>query len=224
MSDHVVPLRVYFAVFTALLVLTWLTVAAARFDFEGEVVGTEFGPGNGDSPGDQILTQDGIILTLENFDNGVGTGFNGATIKGHPGPPTSEFPITENATNVLGTNNINAKFDFSGVGFPVTKVTIDFADQGGTENFDVNDIGLQVLGDLTSVVDPAGFMVTVNVNEIDNTDVGTVEVMALPGNTIQSFTIGGQEFAIDNLVAIPEPTSAAGVLACLAMFALRRRR
>jgi len=33
MSDHVVPLRVYFAVFTALLVLTWLTVAAARFDF-----------------------------------------------------------------------------------------------------------------------------------------------------------------------------------------------
>lgn len=33
MSDHVVPLRVYFAVFSALLVLTWLTVAAARFDF-----------------------------------------------------------------------------------------------------------------------------------------------------------------------------------------------
>jgi len=32
MSDHVVPLRVYFTVFTALLVLTWLTVAAARFD------------------------------------------------------------------------------------------------------------------------------------------------------------------------------------------------
>ena len=32
MSDHVVPLRVYFAVFTALLVLTWLTVFAARHE------------------------------------------------------------------------------------------------------------------------------------------------------------------------------------------------
>jgi cytochrome c oxidase subunit 4 len=33
MSDHVVPLRVYFTVFAALLFLTWLTVAASRFDF-----------------------------------------------------------------------------------------------------------------------------------------------------------------------------------------------
>ena len=33
MSDRVVPLRVYFAVFAALLFMTWLTVAAARFDF-----------------------------------------------------------------------------------------------------------------------------------------------------------------------------------------------
>jgi cytochrome c oxidase subunit 4 len=32
-SEHVVPLRVYFGVFAALLVLTWLTVAATRFDF-----------------------------------------------------------------------------------------------------------------------------------------------------------------------------------------------
>jgi len=33
MADHVVPLRVYFGVFAALLVLTWLTVAAASVDF-----------------------------------------------------------------------------------------------------------------------------------------------------------------------------------------------
>jgi cytochrome c oxidase subunit 4 len=33
MSDHVVPVRVYVTIFAALLVLTWLTVAAARYDF-----------------------------------------------------------------------------------------------------------------------------------------------------------------------------------------------
>jgi cytochrome c oxidase subunit 4 len=33
MSDHVVPIRVYVAVFSALMVLTILTVAAARMDF-----------------------------------------------------------------------------------------------------------------------------------------------------------------------------------------------
>ena len=33
MSDHVVPVRVYFAVFLALAVLTVITVYAATFDF-----------------------------------------------------------------------------------------------------------------------------------------------------------------------------------------------
>lgn len=216
--------RFTLAVVLFLFAFAVVPAEAASFDFEGEVVGTVFGPGNGDNPGDQILTQDGIILTLENFDNGVGTTFNDARIKGHPGPPTSEFPITENATNVLSTENINGRFDFTGLASPITKVSIEFADQGGTENFDINDLGLQVVGDLVDYVAPAGFMVNVNFVEIDFTDVGTVEVMALPGNTIESITIGGQEFAVDNLEAVPEPVSAVMLLAGIAVFAFRQRK
>ena len=40
MSEHVVPVRIYMAVFFALLVLTFITVEAARFDFgEPEILG-----------------------------------------------------------------------------------------------------------------------------------------------------------------------------------------
>mgnify|MGYP007059411325 CR=1 FL=1 len=212
----------YFAVatmFTFCLVLA--PAFAAEVDFETLAVGSTFNMANGQNPGDTFLVQNGIAVTVEEFTSGVFTGFNALTIDD---PTTSFFPASENMTQSATTNNINMRFDFTGLGFGVTRASIEFADGGDTNNFDLNDTGQQEFNRFTQVTPVAGYTISVNMADINGTDVGTLEVIADPGNTIQSIEFGGQETSFDNLVAIPEPTSVTCLLVAGGILMFRRTR
>ena len=78
------------------------------------------------------------------------------------------------------------------------------------------------MGSLTSLAPIPGFNVNVTSNPISGGVDGVVEITALAGNRIESLLIGGQEFTIDNLNAIPEPSSS--VLFVLAFLGLLAHR
>jgi hypothetical protein len=136
-----------------------------------------------------VLTQDGINMSVEQFRLGTFVGFIRAEIGGRYAGSFSSTP--------LDIDNISVRFDFSGVGFPVTEVTLDYREFGGADNFAVNGSSkyqLDQLADLPANIAP-GVTATVIGNEI-----------RLVG-PISNFLIGGQELAIDNVAAVPEPTA-----------------
>ena len=197
--------RVFSLSFCLALSFSLSTAAfAATVDFESVPLGTEWGTTPGNSPGDLVLTEDSITMTVENFTSGAFVGFNAATIDV---PPQSFFPPAVNSTQALTLNNINGKFDFTGLPFAVSQVTVEYADGGDTNNFDVNGLGKQEVNDLTTLTSYAGFAVNVTAATVGFTDVGTIEVIADPGQSIQTLELGGQESSFDNLLAVPEPTS-----------------
>lgn len=179
---------------------------AAQIDFETVPLGTSFGSNTvGDFPGRIVLSQDSIDLSVENFFEGTFVGFDRAEIGGIYG----EFF----ATTPLGLDNISARFDFSRVGFSVTEVTLEYQEFGGVTNFAVNDGPILELLDIADIpLDVApGVQAIVGHNTI-----------TLLGD-IHSFQIGGQELAVDTIVAVPEPTTLA-LLALGGLAFLRRKK
>lgn len=195
--------------------------SAASFDFEDVAVGTVYGDSAGDVAGDVVLTLDDTDMSVETFTLGAFSNLGDATVVE---PPTSFFPAAVNPTHALQINNVNVQFDFTGVPFDVTRVSFDYVDLGGDENFDLNGAGRQELGLLSSIAPVAGFSINVTSIPIGGGVHGTVDVVAEPGNRIETLLVGGQEFAIDNVNKIPEPSTLLGGLACAGLCALRRRR
>jgi hypothetical protein len=178
----------------------------AVVDFESLAVGTMFGGSFGDAPGDVVFTEDGIDVSVET--NLFGS-FSQVTIGGFT---DASFPTTP-AT----MSNINFKFDFSNLGFDVKKVTFEYVDFGGEENLGVNGtvVELPVLTDAPAMLGGASVFVTP-----DNGVPGTVTILGM----INSITVGGQEFGMDNVVAmaVPEPSSVCLLMLSIAAMALRR--
>ncbi len=162
-------------------------VHAATVDFETLPGGTKYGASYGNLPGDVVLSQDGILVSVEEFFLGTFTGFVKAEVGGIY---ADFFPTTS-----LELNNISLHFDFSGVGFNVTSVDVEYKEFGGTNNVAVNGYTVHEvdpLTDLPAVVSPG---ITSSVNN---------GILTLAGD-IDSFQIGGQELVIDNITAVPEP-------------------
>ena len=199
------------------------SASAATVDFEVFALGTQYGTPAAHAPGDLVLSQDGIDMTVENFTSGSFTGFNLAEISGHPGPPTSFFPAALNPTQALTLNNINGRFDFTSLPIGVTKVSFDYADLGGANNFDVNGLGKQETSDLTTLGSYVNYNVAVSAAPIGGGVAGTIEVTAALGHQIKTLEIGGQELSIDNMHAVPEPTALALALVGFAGVLARRR-
>jgi hypothetical protein len=167
------------------------TLCASTVDFDTSPnlpVGTRYGTSEGTVSGTTVFTTaDGISMSVENFQLGNFTGFFRAEIEG---PNQFVFP-----TNYLSLDNINVKFDFTNLSFPVSKVTLDYAEFGGGDNFAVNGGSLLQISPLTSL--PMNIAPGVTATVTDST-------ITLNG-AISSFLIGGQELNIDNIVAVPEP-------------------
>ncbi len=177
---------------------------AAQVNFETLATGTLFGSGI-NTPGQVLFSQDGIDVSGVNFQTGSFEDFNLAQING---PGTDLF-----ATKHVFFNNISFEFDLTGVA-PINDVTIEYHEFGGVNNFAVNNgpiLELPAMTDLPINVAP-GVTATVDADSIH-----------LSG-TISNFRIGGQELAVDNIVAIPEPTCLALLVAGLGAGLLRRRR
>ena len=166
------------------------------FDFDAIKPGTEYNENN-TKPGQVIDRRWDVGLSFKEFTLGRFSNFGSAQVVA---PPESLFPASENSSQTLSLNNINAMFDYTALPFPVGKVTFDFVDLGGEENLDINGIG-RYEGNLAAI--PAnffpGFTVNVTTSAIPGGVVGTVEICAEPGEAIKSLTVGGQEFAIDNV-------------------------
>jgi hypothetical protein len=165
-------------------------------DFEPPIeLGTQYGTPVGDEPGDHAFTTNNIPVHLYNFvfTNGGGT-FNFATVDSAMSSP----PFGTGQT--MGINNINLEFDFSGIGFQTSEVTVDFLDYGGFENLEVNGSPYPppYVGELSSAPDQIGG-VSVTVSTISDYG-GEMGVLTLTGS-VQTLRIGGQEFWIDNVCA-----------------------
>ena len=164
-------------------------VHANIMTFDTLAVGTQYGtPTN--SPGDLVHTENGIQLRVQTF-LFVGTGsiFNFADVRNN----AALFP-----TNYLNVNNINLNFSFAGLTFTPTRVTFEYIDQGGSENFSVNGAALY-RGELAAAPTTWG-SVTLAVGPATPIPGGSKRTVTLTGPVTQ-FTVGGQEFGIDSINA-----------------------
>lgn len=162
--------------------------AVVDFDDPGALLfSSPYGQAFGSSPGQVVISQDGIDMSVEEFFLNTFVGFVRAEVDG---PLGDSFP-----TQPLELDNISARFDFSGVGFAVNQVTLEYEKLGGNENFAVNDGSILQLNDLADL--PANIAPGVSASVQNG-------LITLTG-PITSFLIGGQELAIDNVTAVPEP-------------------
>ena len=185
------------ALICALTVCSASFGAIARVNFESPslIVGTGFGSSAGNSAGQVIPSlgldgtqPSGIQVSLESFHFGSFTGLYRAEVHA----PGTDFMATKH----MYLDNINLGFNFAGVGFPVNQVTIDYREFGGVDNFSVNGGPLIELPAMTNLSPNVAPGVIASVGSDSITLIGPVS----------RFVIGGQELAVDNIVAVPEPT------------------
>lgn len=193
-----------FASLVCCFVLWGAPANATIIDFESMPPGTLYGGAAGDLPGDIVLSQSGINMSVQQFFLGSYVGFVKAEVGGKY---DGFFPTTP-----LGLENISVLFDFTGMGADVTSLTLEYQQFGGANNFAVNGGTIHEVNAFSSLptnIAPGVFAFVTNSSIILSGDINTVRV-------------GGQELAIDNVNAIPEPGSC--LLVLLGGAILHRRR
>lgn len=183
--------------------LAALPANGALVDFESIPAGTIFGRDADNQPGEKVLTQDGIAMRLDILLVGSFVGFNRATVGGAYAALFDSTP--------LELNNISVIFDFTNLGFGVDRLSLEVQHFGGVSNLSVNGASLRdllLLNDVPQVVAPDVSAYVVN------------DRLTLEG-PLDLFRIGGQELVIDNVLAVPEPTTA--LLALLILGWVSRR-
>jgi len=188
---------------------------AATVTFESDVVplGQKYGQDFGQRPGETVLSQDLIDMSVHNLTVDSMTFFVRAEVGGQYASIFSSTP--------LELREIAVAFDFRHLPFTVTAVTFEVGDIGGSSNFAVNDSlpqQLDAIRDLPGLIVPG---IGATVIPLD-AQLDRITLVSLNGTPIERFLIGGQELSIDNITAVPEPGSL--LLLGLATTALLRRR
>jgi hypothetical protein len=158
---------------------------AATMEFESVPVGTKYGAGFGNVPGQVVLTENGIKMSVEQFFFQQFTGFFQAEVTG----PANDHELT--------IDNISVLFDLTALPFNVSSLTLQYSELGGEDNFAVNGGSILQLPNLINIPVNVAPGVTALV------DGGRI---TLTGD-IDRVLIGGQELSVDTVVAVPEPTS-----------------
>ena len=179
-------------------------VHASVITFEDLTVDDEYYVGD-------TFTSGGIQITGEKFfwlpSGSTDTGFATVQANGNAGGSGKE----------IGLNNINLSFDFSFA--PFEGVSLQYGEYGGNVNLEINGVQHNVENfPLLNGMNIGGAMVTV----VDAGDKGAI----FATGPIDSFSIGGQELVIDNIIAcIPEPATLALLgLGGLSALALGKRK
>ncbi|MHC5108432.1 MAG: PEP-CTERM sorting domain-containing protein [Planctomycetota bacterium] len=184
-------------------------------DFEGPAIGTRYGASAGDLPGDVVLVEDGIQMSVENFTSMSGDFFFDATVGGDY---QGFFPTTP-----LSLNNIDTRFDFTGLPLDTALVRLEFREFAGTVDFAINDGPKYVLADMVDLPTDLGNGINAVVGI--SPQYSSIFVITITGDDINSIQLGGQEFALDRITAhpVPEPTTLI-LLAAGGLAMVRRRR
>lgn len=200
--------------FIAPLVLTAVfsfggRASATGVGFESVPSGTTWGKGSGNSPGDVVLVEDDISMSVEEYTFRSFTSFVEASIGGrYP----DAFP-----TQALELNNIGARFNFGNLDFAVGRVTVELRDFGGVSQFAVN-------GGKAYLLNPSAELPEFVAPGIHATVDGSSLILQGNGGFVGSLLIMGQELVIDNVMAIPEPATLALFATAFLPILLRRRR
>jgi len=165
------------------------SACASCVKFNSLAAGTEWGA-PAQAPGDVVHNEEGIAVSVETFQRPTDTSFTKAR-RGNPF--TGFFPSGYS----VQTDNINLGFDFTGLSFTTSKVTLDFLDTGGPENISVNGSTI-VVGELAS--GSGGGVSWVVVDSPTGTGTNRKGTVTITGS-VQNLKIGGQEFWIDNVCA-----------------------
>lgn len=202
------------AIILSTLAFTEATPAQmAAVDFEGLATGSRFGPGSSgmQMPGNFIFNSMGIEVTIGNFLPTNNT--TSAFVEVNPADPT-----VFDSNYLEHFANISLQYDFTQLAFEVGLVTIEWYDFGGTQTLGVN-------GDLVALFDFTDAPATlggVGVTVVNQVGVNTPGTITFRGD-INTITIGGQELAVDNLVATV-PTPGVTVVALIVAGTMSRRR
>jgi hypothetical protein len=173
--------------------------------FEDEPLGTAYGAGAGDLPGDVILTEDGIPVSLAEFFDGTSLVFWNGTIE----TAASSTGVTDG--QALGLYALSTVYDFSGLGQPVEAVSFEFVDWAGIENLGVNG-GSFFYGQISSMPFDIAAGVTCEIVSWPILSGEAAGIVTLTGN-VQSLRLGGQQFQVDNVcVHLKQTTSVANPL------------
>lgn len=169
--------------------------------FDGVAYADTSGGGFGEVPGDVIFTENAIPVSVHAFHHPA------------PDPPSFGFfyvrpafaaapPDPAFGSGRIGrTNNINLRFDFSGLTFVPSSVTFAWRDYGGHENLKVNGSGL-FIGELSGAPSP---MAGIGVSSVWGWSAGAIFKQGTTTLTgaVSAFVVGGQELFLDNVCANP---------------------
>jgi len=159
--------------------------------FDAIPIGTQYGDAVADSPGDIVLTEDGITMSVEYYHVSGSTLFGNGIID----PAIPEF----GQNHVLELASLDVRFDFSGTPSAPSTVRFDYFDTMlNDENLQVNGWTIwepQYFSDLHGVEVAPGVTCYVNATMIGINEVGTV-ILAGPVLDVQ---VGGQELMIDRV-------------------------
>ena len=174
------------------LVFSWASACDAIgtiMTFDTLPLGTLFGAAAGDQRGDIVHQEDGIEMSVEQIFVDGAARFLRAEVGGRYGSFFSSHP--------LDLNNISVVLDFRHIGFAVNQVSLEFVELGPLSNFSVNDAALFELASLQLMpTDIAPGVTAVVAN-------GVITV----SGPVDKILVGGQELAIDTILAIPEPST-----------------
>jgi len=157
-------------------------------DIESPAVGSTWGSASGNVPGDLMFTEDLMDARIFNY-----TDPSGMTTFGDARVDAAFTPF--GTGQILTINNVGIGYDLSALG-PVEKVRFEYFDGAGLENLIVNGAPIYIgeIDAAPTMIAP-GIVCTVYETAGPGFDYGTV---VLEGN-VQTFLIGGQQFAIDDV-------------------------
>ncbi|MFZ2898201.1 MAG: T9SS type A sorting domain-containing protein [Saprospiraceae bacterium] len=193
--------------FFFLLLASFLLAAPAQgqtptcLDFQDIPLGTVYSAANGNMPGDLILTEENVGVTIGEFHLP-----NGNTVFGSVTALASPPNFTLGDGVALLSDEMNLIFDFSALSGPLLGAGFGFLEGGGLKNISVNGGDVFVLesfADLPAIVAPGIESQVVYLPGV-TPPVGTV----LFSGPVHSLTVGGAEIILDNvcfLIEEPNP-------------------
>ena len=171
-----------------------LVPAPVCVNFNVPPLGALFGAPVGTPIGAVVWVENAIPVSVNRFLQITGAwSYNWMRIENAP----AVFTLAAGKTG--HTNNINAGFDFTGVGFPVNKVTFQWLNLGGYENLSVNG-GPIFVGQLSAPPAASGAVAIATAwAPVAGGKQGTITLTG----PVTRMVVGGQEEWIDTVCAYP---------------------